>query len=334
MDEVPVETSGRMAAANPFWLRRPSARSALASCGVAVALAVGAAMVADRVSPLAARSSLPLDDSDVREVFLSSDASDPARVLATTRRRNTTVSRDRAALGGNRYWLRRYADPTRPGIPERRLLTSRSRGARLYVPIAAVDLERALSQTATPPGALELRSELVFLYEDRLFRGLFLELRFPLREPDPLHEWRRFDLVAVRGSEVRSVDWVLHPYPRFYREWIAAGRLPEPPAFSSETAAGRELVFALYADLESPAAPLWLPISLYDELGLMWGDDLPQLQDDRWQPETTPALAWQPADLTRRVWLWQLLGVHLAARLEQGDAQAGLERRAAELLGS
>ena len=323
-----------MAAANPWWLERPSARSALLSCAIAVALAIGAATLADRLSPLAARSALPLADADVRKVFLSSDASDPARVLATSRRRSTTLSRDRAALGGRRYWLRRYADPARPGVPARRLLSSRSRGARLYLPIAAVDLERVLSETPAPPGALDVRSALVFLYEDRLFQGLFVELRFPLREPDPETEWRRFDLVAVRGSDVRTVDWVLHPYPRFYRDWIAEGRLPDPPPFAKQTNAGRELDFAIYADLESAAAPLWLPISLYDELGLMWGDDLPRLGDDRWQPEQTALLAWQPADLERRVWVWQLLGVHLAARFESGAAQARLERRAAELLGS
>src|SRR6185503_15878798 len=79
---------------------------------------------------------------------------DEGRVLLTTRRENSTWSRDRASQGGDPYWVRRYTDPARPGLPKRILLTSRSRGAHLLIPLGALDLERALSEPVDlSPGA-------------------------------------------------------------------------------------------------------------------------------------------------------------------------------------
>src|SRR6185503_10373581 len=135
---------------------------------------------------------------------------DEGRVLLTTRRENSTWSRDRASQGGDPYWVRRYTDPARPGLPQRFLLTSRSRGAHLLVPLGALDLERALSaprsdapseldgtpgggaSPATPaehasPAELaspaerepRVRVELKRVYWNRAFAGIFLHLRFP-----------------------------------------------------------------------------------------------------------------------------------------------------------
>src|SRR5262249_44026852 len=148
-------------------------------------------------------------------LYLTQLTADPARALLTTRRSNSTWSRDQAAQAGDPYWVRRYGDPTRPGLPERILLTSRSRGAHLLVPLGALDLERALSKPLEEPGESDprprVKSSLTQLFWNRSFAGVYLHLRFPEREivadGSPTRKSRDFDLVVMRGDELVTTDF-------------------------------------------------------------------------------------------------------------------------------
>ena len=317
---------------DPWWLRLPSARSALAATALCTALGATAAGIAAWWSPLAIRSLLP-PVPGARELFLTTIVDEPGRVLLVSQRRHSEMRRSDNAQFGARYWIHRYGDPQRPGLPDRILLSSRSRGARLLVPVGALDLESAL---ATAPGAgprgkrtpgdpPRIRSALVHLYVDRLFAGAYLELRFPNRERDAKGDPRRFDLVAIRDNRVRCADFVLTPNPRYYHAALVAGELPQGAFVGNELPAGAELLLAVYQDPARPPDPLQAPISIFDELGLAWGDVVPTLVDDRWQLEALPRFATAPADTKRREAAARLVAVDLAARLE---SQAERERLA------
>src|SRR5262245_16285539 len=222
------------------------------------ALAAVAGWIAAQASPLVVRNLLPGEQPGLREVFLSTLLDESQRVAYTAQRSTTTVDRSQDALAGNRYWIHRYGDPARPELPERILLTSRQRGARLLVPIGALDLEQALAvpvgvEPADLGGGGSVPSGLVHLYQDRLFAGTYLELRFPERERDERGEPGRFDLVAIRGNRVRTVDFLLTPNPRYYRAARLEDGLPGGELHVSELASGPELVFACYEDLSRPA---------------------------------------------------------------------------------
>jgi hypothetical protein len=306
---------------DPWWLRRPSARSALGTTLLCALLAAAGAWIAARQSPLVVRNFLPSPAPGVREVFLSTLIDDPARVAFTAQRSSTTVDRSRDALAGNRYWIHRYGDPARPEVPDRILLTSRSRGARLFVPVGALDLESALAapvglEPALKGGGGNVPSGLVHVYVDRLFAGTYLELRWPDREVDEKGEPRRFDVVAIRGNRVRTVDFVLTPNPRYYRDALIEGGMPHGELKASDLPGGPELVFAFYEDLARPAESLRVPISLFDELGLAWGDGVPTLVDDRWQVEELPRYVTRPPDPAVRETAARMVALHLAARIE------------------
>lgn len=322
---------------DPWWLRRPSGRAAVASIALCLALAVAAAWLAARESPLYVRNLLPTPSAEAREVFLTHLVDDPQRVLFTTQRSLTTVHRGEDAQAGSRYWVTRYGDPARPELPDRILLTSRSRGARLYVPVGALDLDTAL---ATPVGVEPVKrggrgsvpSRLVHLYVDRLFTGAYLELRFPNRERDEKGVPRRFDLIAVRGNRVRTADFVLTPNPRYYHNALIEGTMPHGDLRTSELPAGPELVFAFYEDLARDAESLFVPISIFDELGLAWGDTIPTLVDDRWQIEELPRYATaQPPPEVREATA-RMVAVHLAARLESASERDRLAHEMGEWL--
>jgi hypothetical protein len=328
---LPSSATGR-APGDPWWLGRPSAAAALATALACLGLASAAGWLAARRSPLVARSLLPLASLDAREVFLTTLLDDPQRVMVTTRRSRTTAHRGEAAPAGSRYWIQRYGDPNRPELPDRILLTSRSRGARLLVPVGALDLESAL---ASPVGVEEeasngkggsVPSELVHLHADRLYAGTYLELRFPDRERDAQGQPRRFDLVAVRGNRVRSADFALLPNPRYYRAALVEGGMPRGELRASELPGGPELVFALYENPARPAESLRLPISLFDELGLAWGDEVPTLVDDRWRIEPLPRYASAPASPALRERVARMVALHVAARLESRAERERLAR--------
>jgi hypothetical protein len=297
------------------------------------ALAAGASAFAARVSPLAVRSILPMSSFDVRELYLSSLVDDPQRVLLTTRRANSTVRRGTADQAGNRYWAHRYVDPARPGIPPRWILSSRSRGGRLLVPAAALDLPEALFRgPASEDDDLAVRAALVQLYLDRLFQGLYLELRFPRRRETTGGEPERFDLVVVRDDLVRTVDFVLQPNARYYRAAIALGRRPEGPLRRTPHADGDELVFALFEDPERAAHPLFLPVPLFEELALAWGDQVPTIVDDRWHPRDVPVFEASAPGAAERMRLARLAAVHLAARIDGEGERERLGARVAALV--
>ena len=315
---------------DPWWLKRPTLVATLVRILAYSLVGVGLILLTSYASPLASRSTLPLETAGAREIFLSTTADDPERVLLTRQRAATTVQRDSTALGGSRYWIHRYADPERPGIPERRLLSSRSRGARLLVPVAAVDLPTVLSAWKSDAGSGTpwIDVDLIYLYEDRLFQGLFVELRFPKRTKGDDGEWVRFDLVAVRDNRVRTVDWVLQPFPRFYREGISLGQRPVDPSGGVDLPAGRELFLAIYGASSRSIETLAAPVSLFDELGLAWGSDAITILDDRWDPDSVPGFepAAPPAERWNRA--MELLALHLAARIEDGHERENLRRRA------
>jgi hypothetical protein len=319
-------------AKDPWWLRRPSARSALATTAICAALAVAGAWIAAQESPLVVRNLLPGATPGVRELFLTSLIDDPMRVAVTTQRDLTTIDRSQDAYAGRRYWVHRYADPARPELADRILLTSRSRGARLLVPIGALDLESALAvpvglEPAQKGGGGAVPSELVQLYQDRLFAGTYLELRFPDRERDEKLEPRRFDLVAVRGNRVRTADFLLTPNPRYYRDALIEGGMPQGEFRVSEVAGGPELVFAFYEEHAArPAESLYVPISIFDELGLAWGAVVPTLVDDRWRLEGLPRYATAPAPPELRAAAARMVAVHLAARFEARPERERLAR--------
>lgn len=321
MGELSPEEQQQSSPNDPWWLRRPTTRAAVATTLVCLALAAGASWIAAQSSPLFVRNLLPTPSAEAREVFLTTLIDDPERVLFTTQRSLTTVHRGESAQAGSRYWIHRYGDPARPELPDRVLLTSRSRGARLLVPVGALDLESALAspvdlEPAKAGGGGSVPSRLVHLYVDRLFSGTYLELRFPDRERDDKGELRRFDLVAIRGNQVRTVDFVLTPNPRYYRAALIEGGMPHGELLTNELAGGLELVFAFYEDLKRGAESLQVPISLFDELDLAWGDSVPTLVDDRWRIEELPRYATTAPDPETRETTARMLAVHLAARLE------------------
>jgi hypothetical protein len=326
-------TQGAGSATDPWWLRRPSARTALATSVLCAALAAAGGWIAAQQSPLVVRNLLPSPETGTRELFLTTLIDDPRRVAVTTQRSLTSVHRGEAAQGGNRYWIHAYPDPARPELPDRILLTSRSRGARLLVPVGALDLESALSvpvgvEAAEKGGGGAVPSDLVHLYRDRLFAGTYLELRLPDRERDELGEPRRFDLVAVRGNRVRTADFTLAPNPRYDRDALIEGGMPQGDFRVSEPASGPELVFAFYEDLDRPAESLRVPISIFDELGLAWGEVVPTLVDDRWRIEALPRYATAPAPAELRAAAARMVAIHLAARV---DARPERERLARDV---
>jgi len=327
-------SQGSHSAADPWWLRRPSARAALATTALCAALAAAGGWIAAQESPLVVRNLLPTPSAGAREVYLATLIDDPHRVAFTTQRSRTTVHRGEADQTGNRYWIHRYGDPARPELPHRILLTSRSRGARLFVPVGALDLESALAsavgvEPAEKGGGGSVPSELVHLYVDRLFAGTYLELRFPDRERDEKGEPKRFDLVAVRDNRVRTADFVLAPNPRYYRAALIEGGMPEGEFRVSEPASGAELVFAFYEDPARPAESLRVPISVFDELGLAWGDVVPTLIDDRWRLEELPRYPSEPAPPELRAAAARMVALHLAARVESRPERDRLARDAA-----
>ena len=314
-----------------WWLRHPSPKRAvmwvLGLGAVAALVAVGWS----RESPTALRSTLPFEHVGAPDVYLTSGLDEPGRMLLTRKRGLSSLQRSDQALAGARYWVHRYRDPQRPGLPERRLLTSRRRGARLYVPVGAVDLERALSKvTAFAEDAPGIASQFVYLYEDRAFQGLFLELRFPKRELDAKKQPIRFDIVAVRDGEVRTVDWVLKPYDRYYRAMIAAGRFPSEPArFDRDTPT--EAVLMLYEDPKRAPAPLWSPVPLFRELGLAWGGSASTIHDDRWVSHRREPIAVRAPSRDDRRRLVELASLHLLARFDGEREGAELNRRLSAL---
>ena len=322
---------------DPWWLRRPSARAALATTALCLALAAAAGWIAAQYSPLVVRNLLPTPSSEAREVFLTSLIDDPQRVLFTTQRSLTTVHRGEDAQGGSRYWLHRYGDPARPELPDRILLQSRSRGARLLVPVGALDLGTALAspvgvEPAKEGGGGSVPSRLVHLYADRLFAGTYLELRFPDRERDEKGEPRRFDLIAIRDNRVRTADFLLAPNPRYYRDALIEGGMPHGNLLASELPGGPELVFAFYEDLARGAESLQAPISIFDELGLAWGDVVPTLVDDRWQIGELPRYATAEPSPELREATAQMVALHLAARLESRPERDRLAHEMGEWL--
>jgi hypothetical protein len=328
---LPSKTRSGSSPADPWWLGRPSPRAALGTTLLCAALAAAGGWIAARESPLVVRNLLPSPAPGVREVFLATLIDDPARVAFTAQRSSTTVHRGEDALAGNRYWIHRYGDPERPELPDRILLTSRSRGARLFVPVGALDLESALAspvgvEDAKKSGGGNVPSGLVHLYADRLFAGTYLELRWPDREIDEKGEPRRFDLVAVRGNRVRTVDFVLTPNPRYYRDALIEGGMPHGELVAGELPGGPELVFVFFEDLARPAESLRVPISLFDELGLAWGDSVPTLVDDRWRVEELPRYATAPPTPELRATAARMVALHLAARIEARPERERLAR--------
>ncbi len=321
MGALPPETQNQSSPDDPWWLRRPTTRAAVATVLLCLVLAAAASWIAAQTSPLFVRNLLPTPSAEAREVFLTTLLDDPERVLFTTQRSLTTVHRGESAQAGSRYWIHRYGDPARPELPDRILLTSRSRGARLLVPVGALDLESALAspvgvEPAKDGGGGSIPGRLVHLYVDRLFSGTYLELRFPDRERDDKGELHRFDLVAIRGNRVRTVDFVLTPNPRYYRAALIEGGMPHGDLLTSGLPSGTELVFAFYEDLERGAESLQVPISLFDELALAWGDSVPTLIDDRWRIEELPSYATAPPTPETRETTARMVALHLAARLE------------------
>ena len=323
---------------DPWWLRRPSARDALATTALCLGLAVAAAWIAARQSPLFVRNLLPTPSALAREVFLTHLVDEPSRVLYTTQRSLTTVHRGESAQGGNRYWIHQYGDPARSELPDRILLTSRSRGARLLVPVGALDFDTALAspvgiEPAKEGGGGSVPTRLVHLYVDRLFAGAYLELRFPERERDEKAEPRRFDLIAIRDNRVRTADFLLAPNPRYYRNALIEGDMPHGDFSASELPGGPELVFAFYEDLARGAESLQVPISIYDELGLAWGEVVPTLVDDRWRIDELPRYATAPPTPEVREATARMVALHLAARLESRTERERLAHQMGEWLG-
>ncbi|HKB16639.1 MAG TPA: hypothetical protein VKF62_11270 [Planctomycetota bacterium] len=321
-----------------FWLRRPTSAAALRALAACAVGAVALAFFAARESPLTARAILPFDEVDLPSLYLTSLPEEPGRVLFTPNRAKSTLQRDRMRQAGSAYYVRRYGDPERPGLPKRILLTSRGRGAHLLVPVGALDLARALAGPVPEPRdggpePLPVGSQLVTVFEDRLFAGVFLELRFPPRPVDEKGGRREYDLVVVRENRVRTTDFLLQPNPRNYRAALAKGRMPEGP-FRVRDGAPRELVFAFPRDLAHPCEPLWLPVSLFEELGLAWGEEVPTIVDDRWDLAAYPIFPESPATPELRARLGKVGGMQLAARLEGATERERLERSLRAFLGS
>jgi hypothetical protein len=327
--------------AGSFWSTRPTPGRAIATVAAVGLLAAALAGSATRLSPFSTRSHLALASGGLEDLYLTPLAEDPGRALLTTRRANSTWTRDQASQAGDPYWVRRYGDPAHPGLPERFLLTSRSRGAHLLIPLGALDLERALAEPEEEPvderGRPLVQRSLTHVYWSRAFAGVFLHLRFPeraLAQAGPeAGEPLGFDLVVVRGSELVTTDFLLQPNGELYRAELAEGRLPTGP-LRRNPLAGDELVLQVHADPGRACVPLYAPVALMAELGLCWGTQLGTVVDDRWQPLAAAPYALRPpsAEVRARVaWNGTL---HLAARFESVDERHALQRSLARFTGS
>ena len=327
--------------ANSFWTRRPTMRRALVNTALVALFGAALALVASRFSPFSTRSHLALASGGLEDLFLTPLATDPARVLLTTQRANSTWTRDRASQAGDPYWIRRYGDPARPGLAERILLTSRSRGAHLLIPLGALDLERALAEPEDEAederGRPLVRRSLTQLYWGRSFAGVFLHLRFPERELAPgasgPGEEIDHDFVIVRGNRVCTTDFLLQPNGELYRAALVDGLMPAGPLRRNPLAAD-ELVLALRADSGAKAAPLYAPVSLFDELQLCWGEQLGVVLDDRWRPADAAPYALRPASPEVRARVAWNGALHLAARFEGAEERRALEHSLARFTDS
>jgi hypothetical protein len=322
-----------MGSVRGFWCGRPSSAQAFALALGTTLLGGALALVAQRASPFVARSHLQAERGGLEPLYLTPLTEEPGRALLTTRRENSTWTRDRAAQAGDPYWVRRYGDPERPGIPERILLTSRSRGAHLLVPLAALDLERALSSPRAAPAVVaadeaRIRVGLCRVYWSRAFHGVYLHLRFPertLRTGGPeAGEELDFDLVVLRGNELCTTDFLLQPNARLYGALLADGLQPEG-ALRRNPAAGEECVFLMREDEPARAVPLFSPVSLFDELELCWGAALPRVHDDRWPESAAKPFELVPPGPELRTRVRVNGALHLAARLEPAAERRALE---------
>ncbi len=300
---------------------------------------------ASRVTPFVVRSHLRIEQGGLEPLYLTPLQEDPARALLTARRENSTWARDQSAQAGDTYWVRRYSDPARPGLPPRFLLTSRSRGAHLLIPLAALDLERALAEpidaaipaeVATAARARGLRAELKRVYWNRAFAGIFLQLRFPERDlvadgPEAGDELG-FDLVVVRGNRLHTTDFLLQPNPELYPSLLADGIVPTG-ALRSNPSTGGEFVLLLREETPEQAVALFSPVSLFDELELCWGAQMPTVIDDRFGPDCAPAYALRPASPERRAQVAQNGVLHLTARIEDEAERHALELALARFAG-
>jgi hypothetical protein len=327
-----------------FWSIRPTARNALVTAlGTALVGAV-LSLGDERLSPFETRSLLALESGDIEQLYLTPLPEDPERALLTTRRSNSTWARDQASQAGDPYWVRRYGDPARPGLPQRILLTSRSRGAHLLIPLGALDLEHALAEPlpeegdgGRPPGRPFVRSSLTQLHWSRSFAGVFLHLRFPEREPSKegkaVGEPRDFDLVVVRGNELVTTDFLLQPNGKLYHAALADGLLPAGP-LRRNPLSGDELVLLVYPEPGAEGVPLLSPVSLTDELRLCWGKELATVVDDRWHVADAPAWELRPPSPEARVRVRRNGAMHLAARFEPVDERRTLEQALNRFAGS
>lgn len=326
-----------------FWSLRPTLGRALATAAWVALLASALAWGATRLSPFSTRSHLALASGELEDLYLTPLAEDPARALLTTRRANSTWTRDQASQAGDPYWVRRYGDPARPGLPERILLTSRSRGAHLLIPLAALDLERALAEplAAADPSAAPrqpfLRRSLTQVYWSRSFAGVFLHLRFPERvlatQGPEAGEPQDFDLVIVRGNELCTTDFLLQPNGELYRAALADGRMPAGPRRSNPLT-GDELVLLMRAEPGAEGVPLYSPVSLFEELRLCWDTQLGTVLDDRWRLADAAPYLTQPAAREVRARVAWNGSLHLAARFESADERRALQQALARFTDS
>jgi hypothetical protein len=327
-----------------FWSTRPTHGRALATAAWVAFLASALAWSATRLSPFSTRSHLALASGELEDLYLTPLAEDPARALLTTRRANSTWARDQASQAGDPYWVRRYGDPARPGLPERILLTSRSRGAHLLIPLAALDLERALAEplgegagpSATPQQPC-LRRSLAQVYWSRSFAGVFLHLRFPERvlatEGPEAGQPLDFDLVIVRENELCTTDFLLQPNGELYRAALADGLMPAGPRRRNPLT-GDELVLLMRAEPGADGVPLYSPVSLFEELRLCWKAQLGTVVDDRWRlADAAPYATQPPAREVRARVAWNG-SLHLAARFESADERRALQQALARFTDS
>ncbi len=333
-----------------FWSTRPTAQLALLTAAAVALLGAALAWSATRLSPFSTRSLLALDSGELEELYLTPLPEDPARALLTTRRQNSTWSRDQASQAGDPYWVRRYGDPARPGLPERILLTSRSRGAHLLIPLGALDLERALAEpleegsepgagteeAATPPQPF-LRRSLTHIYWSRSFAGVFLHLRFPERvlatEGPDAGQLLDFDLVIVRGNELYTTDFLLQPNGELYRAALADGLMPAGP-LRRNPLTGDELVLLMRAEPGAEGVPLYSPVPLFEELRLCWEAQLGPVVDDRWRLEDAAPYALRPPSSGVRARVAWNGTLHLAARFESAEERRALEQALARFADS
>lgn len=326
-----------------FWSRRPSGAQALFVTALVALVAGILSFGASRVTQFVVQSHLRVEQGGLEPLYLTPLQEDPARLLLTSRRENSTWTRDQASQGGDAYWVRRYSDPARAGLPARILLSSRSRGAHLLIPLGALDLERALAEpletaktdAQAPDAPWRLRSELKRVYWNRAFAGVFLHLRFPERvrtESGAKADALGFDLLLVQGNRLCTTDFLLQPNAELYRALLADGILPTGP-FRSNPATGDEAVILLPEEAPAGGVPLFAPISLIDELGLCWGAQLPTIVDDRFGPASAPAYELRPPAAELRALVARNGALHLAARIEDEAERRALELALARFAG-